>query len=58
MKKVFSYLEQFLQDNDKIVIKEKLNRFLLTFLLFFNINVATATIYTYYFGMLIDAYLK
>lgn len=45
-------------DNDKIVIKEKLNRFLLTFLLFFNINVATATIYTYYFGMLIDAYLK
>lgn len=45
-------------DNDKIIIKDKLNRFLLTFLLFFNINVATATIYTYYFGMLIDAYLK
>ena len=45
-------------DNNKIVIKDKLNRFLLTFLLFFNINVATATIYTYYFGMLIDAYLK
>ena len=36
-------------DNDKIIIKDKLNRFLLTFLLFFNINVATATIYTYYF---------
>ena len=45
-------------DNNKMVIKEKMNRFLLTFLLFFNINVATATIYTYYFGMLIDAYLK
>lgn len=45
-------------DNDKIVIKDKINRFLLTFVLFFNINVATATIYTYYFGILIDGYLK
>lgn len=52
------FLVAIIIDNDKIVIKDNINRFLLTFLLFFNINVATATIYTYYFGMLIDAYLK
>lgn len=45
-------------DNNKIIIKGKINRFLLTFLLYLNINVATATIYTYYFGMLIDGYIK
>lgn len=45
-------------DNKKIIIKEKLNKYVLTFLLFFNLNVATATIYTYYFGMLIDRYVK
>lgn len=45
-------------DNDLIVIKKKINRFLLTFLIFMNINVATATIYTYYFGVLIDTYIK
>lgn len=45
-------------DNDKFIIKEKIEKYLLTFLLFFNLNVATATIYTYYFGMLIDRYIK
>lgn len=52
------FLLAIIIDNNKIIIQEKLDRFLLTFLLFFNINVATATIYTYYFGMLIDAYIK
>ena len=51
-------LTAIILDNNKIVIKDKINRFLLTFLLYFNINVATATIYTYYFGVLIDGYLK
>lgn len=52
------FLVAIIIDNDKIIIKENINRFILTFLLFFNLNVATATIYTYYFGTLIDAYLK
>lgn len=51
-------LTAIILDNDKLVIKEKINRFLLTFLLFININVATATIYTYYFGMIIESYVK
>ena len=45
-------------DNDMIELKVKIDRFLLTFLLFFNISVAAATIYTYYFGILIDGYIK
>lgn len=45
-------------ENGFIEIKEKMTRGLLTFLLFFNINVAVATIYTYYFGNLITGYIK
>lgn len=45
-------------DNKKIIIKEKLNRFLLLFSLFINLNVITCTIYTYLIGNSINIYVK
>ncbi len=45
-------------DNNKIKIEDKLNRLLLIFAVYINLNVATATLFTYYFGMLIDGYVK
>ena len=52
------FLTSLIIDNDLLVIKKKINRFILTYATFFNINVATATIYTYYFGVLINTYIK
>lgn len=52
------FLTSLIIDNDLFVIKKKINRFILTYATFFNINVATATIYTYYFGVLINTYIK
>lgn len=40
-------------DNSRITIKGNYNRFLMSFLLFFNLNLIAATTYTYYFGNLI-----
>ena len=45
-------------DNDKLILKENINRYLLCFLLFFNLALINATMYTYYFGVLVDGYIK
>lgn len=52
------FLVAVIIDNDKLVLKENINRYLLCFLLFFNLALINATIYTYYFGVLIDGYIK
>lgn len=46
-------------DNDKIIFNCKLsNRYLLIFLLFFNLNVLSCTLYTYLYGTVISYYIK
>lgn len=52
------FLVAVIIDNDKLILKENINRYLLCFLLFFNLALINATMYTYYFGVLIDGYIK
>lgn len=46
-------------NNNKLVIEGKLSyRYILLFLLFFNLNVLTSTLYTYIYATVIDYYIK